>query len=162
MDTVILTVMLFKVDNLRFLFLPAAEHFVIEQQASKADDAGDAVQEDGTPVFALSQKVSAKGGGDHGGEPGCHGDGKKNVELDSELRCDSDPADQLIKAEEYRALYHALSLLQSNYKEVLVLYYFEGMSVKEISAITGDSTDSVKVTMHRARQKLKSLLEARI
>ena len=87
---------------------------------------------------------------------------KKNVELDSELRCDDDPADQLIKAEEYRALYHALSLLQPNYKEVLVLYYFEGMSVKEISAITGDSTDSVKVTMHRARQKLKSLLEARI
>ena len=87
---------------------------------------------------------------------------KKNVELDSELRCDDDPADQLIKAEEYRALYHALSLLQPNYKEVLVLYYFEGMSVKEISAITGDSTDSIKVTMHRARQKLKSLLEARI
>ena len=87
---------------------------------------------------------------------------KRNVELDSELRCDSDPADQLIKAEEYRALYRALSLLQPNYKEVLVLYYFEGMSVKEISAITGDSTDSVKVMMHRARQKLKSLLEARI
>lgn len=87
---------------------------------------------------------------------------KKQVELTADSKCDDDPADKLIKAEEYRALYRALSILQPNYREVLLLYYFEGMSVKEISQITGESTDNVKVMMFRARQKLKSLLEARI
>lgn len=87
---------------------------------------------------------------------------KRYTPLTDGGRTDSDPADNLIKAEEYRALYRALALLHSTYKEVLVLYYFEGMSVKEIADITGETTDNVKVQMFRARQKLKTILEAKI
>ncbi len=87
---------------------------------------------------------------------------KRLTSIERDQRTEDDPADHLIKAEEYRALYRAMSLLQPNYKEVLLLYYFEGMSVKEIAKIVDESTDNVKVQMHRARQKLKTILEARI
>lgn len=87
---------------------------------------------------------------------------KRNLPLTDDGKSEDNPLDNLIKAEEYRALYRALGLLQPNYKEVLVLYYFESMSVKEIAEITGETTDNVKVQMFRARQKLKTILEAEI
>lgn len=70
-----------------------------------------------------------------------------------------DLAVALIKKEEYRALYHAISLLQPNYKEVILLYYFEGLTVSEISSITEQTVENIKVQMFRARNKLKSILE---
>lgn len=65
----------------------------------------------------------------------------------------------LIKKEEYRALYRAISLLKKNYKEIILLYYFEGLTVNEIASVTGQTTENVKVQMYRARIKLKELLE---
>lgn len=62
--------------------------------------------------------------------------------------------------EEYRALYKAISLLKDDYQEVVRLYYFDSMSVKEIASIVGQSTDNVKIQLYRARLKLKELLEA--
>jgi RNA polymerase sigma-70 factor (ECF subfamily) len=87
---------------------------------------------------------------------------KRTTPLTDEGKTDGDLAENLIKAEEYRALYRALATLQPNYKEVIVLYYFEGMSVKEIAEITEETVDNVKVQMFRARQKLKTILEAKI
>ena len=68
----------------------------------------------------------------------------------------------IIEKEEYVALYEAISDLKENYREVVLLYYFEGLSVSEIAKITGQSTDNVKVLLFRARAKLKHLLEAKI
>lgn len=67
--------------------------------------------------------------------------------------------DKIIKDEEYRALYRTLLLLHEEQKEVLTLFYFSGMSVKEISVIIGKSEENVKVILHRARKKLKEILE---
>ena len=65
--------------------------------------------------------------------------------------CDS-LVDDVIQKEEY--------LLKDDYQEVVRLYYFDSMSVKEIASIVGQSTDNVKIQLYRARLKLKELLEA--
>lgn len=70
--------------------------------------------------------------------------------------------DDIIQKEEYRALYKAIDLLQDSYKEVVRLFYFDGMSVREIAEITGYSVDNVKIQLYRARNKLKEILEGKI
>lgn len=69
--------------------------------------------------------------------------------------------DSVIRQEEYRALYKAVSMLKENYREVVRLYYFDGLSVAEIAGITSQSIENVKVQMFRARTKLKEILEER-
>lgn len=82
------------------------------------------------------------------------------IELDETLpSSEISLLDKIIKDEEYRALYRTLSLLHADQKEVLTLFYFSGMSVKEIAAITDKSEENVKVILHRARKKLKEILE---
>ena len=66
--------------------------------------------------------------------------------------------DNLIRDDEYKALHHAISLLGDLQKEILTLFYFEDMSVKEISIITKKSEEVVKVTLFRAREALKKIL----
>ena len=72
---------------------------------------------------------------------------------------DADLAEKVIEDEEYRALYRAIALLNDNYREVILLYYFDELSVSEIAGITGQTVQNVKVLMYRARMKLKEILE---
>lgn len=85
---------------------------------------------------------------------------KQLVEVPDQLADDEDElVDRLIEKEEYRALYRALSLLNENYREAIRLFYFGGMSVKEIAGIMDTTPDNVKVMLFRARNKLKTILE---
>ena len=84
---------------------------------------------------------------------------KRNAELTENLANDADVASDIIKDEEYKALYRAISLLKDNYREVIQLYYFDELSVSEIAGITEQSIENVKVQMYRARMKLKDILE---
>ncbi len=79
-----------------------------------------------------------------------------------EIADDNDLVDSLIQKDEYKALYNAISLLKEGYREVVRLFYFDGMSVKEIASITESSVDNVKVQLYRARLKLKELLEVEL
>lgn len=72
---------------------------------------------------------------------------------------DVDLAEKVIVDEEYRSLYRAIALLKDNYREVILLYYFDELSVSEIAGITEQSVQNVKVLMYRARMKLKEILE---
>lgn len=83
-------------------------------------------------------------------------------DVEVEIVDDSDLVDSLIKKDEYKALYGAISLLKDSYREVVRLFYFDGMSVKEIADITDSSVDNVKVQLYRARIKLKELLEVEL
>jgi RNA polymerase sigma-70 factor (ECF subfamily) len=56
-------------------------------------------------------------------------------------------------------LYQLLGKLPPADRLVLTLFYFEECDVKEISARSGWNRALVKVRLHRARKKLKSLLE---
>ena len=85
---------------------------------------------------------------------------KNLTELDKRIKDDSQSVvDQIIKDEEYRALYNAMSLLNPSQKEVLTLFYYENMSIKEIASITGKNENVIKVSLYRARENLKNLLK---
>lgn len=55
-------------------------------------------------------------------------------------------------------LSYAINNLDEKYKEVIILYYFDDLSVKDISQIVGCSVSSVKMTLKRGRVKLKEML----
>ncbi len=84
---------------------------------------------------------------------------KRQIEATYEPSGGEDPAERVIKDEAYRALYRAITLLIPEQREAVLLFYFSGMSVRQIAAITGKSEGNVKVLLHRARQKLKAILE---
>ncbi len=62
-------------------------------------------------------------------------------------------------SDEHEHLYRALGQLTSEYRDTLLLAEFEGFSMKEIADMTGTSVSNVKVRIHRAKQKLHTLLQ---
>lgn len=58
----------------------------------------------------------------------------------------------------YQTLYAALDRLNERERTAVLLFYIEGYSVKEISAIVEASEDAVKQHLSRARKHLKTLL----
>ncbi len=68
--------------------------------------------------------------------------------------------EKVIRDEEYRALHKAIGLLPANLREILLLYYFEEMSVREIAEIVGKTEVNVRVGLYRGREEMKKLLEA--
>ncbi len=72
---------------------------------------------------------------------------------------DSDRPDISVAQEENSSdLLKQIWKLQSNMREVILLFYYEDLSIKEISQIVGQSEDTVKKRLSRARQKLKVAL----
>ncbi len=57
------------------------------------------------------------------------------------------------------AVRQAIQELDETYRSVVILYYFEDFSVKEIAEILGITSIAVKKRMSRARQKLKESLQ---
>ena len=84
----------------------------------------------------------------------------RQVALTVDYADDNESAvDKIIKDERYAALYRAVSLLPDNYREAITLFYFEELSIKDVAKITQKSETATKVTLMRAREKLKSSLE---
>lgn len=71
------------------------------------------------------------------------------------------PEHLAIAREEERAISECLRLLPAMYKDVLVLYYLESFSVKEIAGILSEPEGTVKSKLSRGRAKLKEILERR-
>ena len=87
---------------------------------------------------------------------------KKVEAITSDMPSNESLVDDVIQKDEYRALYKAISLLKDDFREIVRLYYFDSMSVKEIASIVDGSVDNVKIKLYRARLKLKDILEAYI
>ena len=60
----------------------------------------------------------------------------------------------------YMDLYAAIEQLRPEYREVIKLFYLDDLSVREIAQILGKNENTVKTQLSRAREKLKTLLEA--
>lgn len=71
-------------------------------------------------------------------------------------------ADAIIRAEEYKALYKAISLLKSDQREAILLFYFSGLQIKDIAGVLGVSEANVKVLLYRGRESLKKILEGKL
>ena len=55
-------------------------------------------------------------------------------------------------------LYHAISRLPGEYQQVLLLYYFSGLKIREIAAKEGVSYAAVQKRLERAKQMLSDIL----
>ena len=59
----------------------------------------------------------------------------------------------------YQDLYLALRTLPPKERSAVTLFYLNGYSIKDISAITADSEDAIKKQLSRGRDKLKERLK---
>ena len=55
-------------------------------------------------------------------------------------------------------LQRELSLLPNKYREVLVMYYFTGLSTIELAKVLGVSENTIRIRMTRARKMLADKL----
>lgn len=67
--------------------------------------------------------------------------------------------DEFIKQEQMRELHESLANLNSDYKTVLHLIYFENMSYEEAAKVMKKSKKQIENLAYRARQALKKELE---
>ena len=79
--------------------------------------------------------------------------------LSPTLAARSGPEEALSARETQRSLQRAISSLPEDYRDVVILHIYGGISLKEISALKGKSESWGKVTYYRARQLLKQELE---
>jgi RNA polymerase sigma-70 factor (ECF subfamily) len=70
-----------------------------------------------------------------------------------------DPQQSLLNLERNRQLRDAIDALPEHYRLVMIFFYFEEMSVEEISRALKLSISAVKVRLHRARERLAKRLE---
>lgn len=56
-------------------------------------------------------------------------------------------------------LYECICRLEASFREVTLLFYYEGFKVKEIAAILGVADGTVKSRLSRARQQLKEMID---
>ena len=77
---------------------------------------------------------------------------KKMIDLDDNQDIPSD------EKEDYSFVNEALNKLTEEYKEVTILYYYDGFSVKEISKILNIPQGTIKTRLARARKKLEKLI----
>jgi RNA polymerase sigma-70 factor (ECF subfamily) len=54
------------------------------------------------------------------------------------------------------ALWHAIQDLPASNRDVLLMYYQDGMSIKDIATVTKSTENAVKLNLSRTRKKLKS------
>ena len=69
---------------------------------------------------------------------------------------------ELIVGEDDRALWRSVSALPPGERTAVILHYRQDMSVAEIAAALGVTAGTVKAQLFRARQKLRSTLDAMV
>ncbi len=85
----------------------------------------------------------------------------KTVELSDwrPLRANSDTWSKLEARDLLRALYAALDNVPAEHREVFLLHEVEGMKLREISELTGESINTIAARVRRTREKMTSVLE---
>jgi RNA polymerase sigma-70 factor (ECF subfamily) len=67
-------------------------------------------------------------------------------------------SDNMAAVEEYRLLHKAMLELRLKYRTAIILRYFEGKTIAEISEITGRKEGTIKAQLHRGLAKLQDIL----
>lgn len=80
----------------------------------------------------------------------------QQYQLNEEIVADQSHSD----TDTYMDLYAAIERLRPEYKEVIKLFYLDSLSVKEIAQILDKNENTIKTQLARARESLKTLLEA--
>jgi RNA polymerase sigma-70 factor (ECF subfamily) len=86
---------------------------------------------------------------------------KRNAQLQSDR---NNPADDhehyLMVRDQYRQVLSAMQTLKADERDILALTVSSQLSYREISSIVGTSEANVKVKVHRARAKLRQIIQA--
>ncbi len=82
----------------------------------------------------------------------------KNIFPADDLDKKVDPYNTIDQKQNEMVVVKAIQTLDHSYREILVLYYYEGFSIKEISNILGVKEGTVKSKLSRGRKKLKTIL----
>ena len=56
-------------------------------------------------------------------------------------------------------IWNAIQKLDNPYRTVITLFYYEDLSIKEISKITGSKVDAIKKQLSRGREKIKEIIK---
>ena len=81
------------------------------------------------------------------------------VAIDSYEEVDTQTADEQTDSQfRYEPLYRAIDQLPKQEKVVVILYYLEEKSIREIARITDISEGNIAVILFRARKRLKTIL----
>ena len=67
--------------------------------------------------------------------------------------------DELIRSEQRRFLYEAMMKLPDRQREILELFYFSELSIREIAEIMRLTSQNVRVLAHRAKKQLREYME---
>lgn len=88
----------------------------------------------------------------------------ESVNLDdiAELPSADDTSVNAERSERKNAVLNAVASLPTKYRTIVHLYYFEDMSVADISEAVGTRQSTVKTQLSRARDKLKELLKGEV
>lgn len=71
----------------------------------------------------------------------------------------ADFEDELTKLHMAEILKHCIEQLNAAPAEILQLYYFQNLNIKEVAAKVGKEIEAVKQSLHRSRNRLKLCLE---
>lgn len=69
------------------------------------------------------------------------------------------PEEIMVQNEKYEDLYKSIYKLSSKLKVVIILHYFQELSIQEISLTLEISEGTVKSRLHKARKKLEIILQ---
>jgi len=72
----------------------------------------------------------------------------------------SSPEEQIVLMEMGEAFLGAISRLNARYRQVLVDFYVEGLSLNEIASQEDTTTNNIGTLLHRARQQCSQLYES--
>ena len=67
--------------------------------------------------------------------------------------------DAVLRQESVRSLYRGIAALEEADREILALYYFAQVSLRQIAQLLGLTEGAAKVRLHRARRRLKKRME---
>ncbi len=94
---------------------------------------------------------------------------KRNVQVvpmeevtERQIKTMDNALDQMEQNERSEAVQQCLNFLPSDESALLTLFYFEELSLKEISKITTTSINNLKVKLFRSRKKLAVILQEKI
>lgn len=65
-----------------------------------------------------------------------------------------------VESEMKECIHNFINNLSTNYRTTLILHDMEGLKNREIAAIIGCSLETVKICLHRARKKIKTILDS--
>ncbi len=92
-----------------------------------------------------------------------HSDSLSSINIDEYEFADMDSTMDILENNEFNSqIKSSIKKLDKEEAFILTLYYYEDMSMQEIADITGHKANSIKVKIHRSRQKLMIILRKQL